>query len=176
MTVTTLTRTPARHWRLLNWLRDCAIVDRPCRVATAVNEQGATGQDLIDLEDRGLIAVYLGDIQISFAEQFGAGRAPITAMLATTMRLTRAGVDLVLDDPNNLVIRTLYRRHSMRFARQIRHVRHEAQVDDDTLKEMDTAGLIQAVGTEVRLSVFRRLPGDLQIRLTHKGRRYAAAP
>jgi hypothetical protein len=169
---TTLARMPARHWRTLNWLRDCAIVDRICQLAAAVNEQGATADDLIYLEGRHLIQVRLDEIPISFAEQFGGGIAPLTAMLATTVRLTPRGINLVLDDPNNLVVRTLARE---RRGRQIRHVKHEAQVEDATLKDMDDAELIESIDPTVALRSFRKLPGDLKIRLTGKGRRYCAA-
>jgi hypothetical protein len=170
MPVTTLTQMPARHWRLLNWLFDCVMARQPCRVATAINEQGATTDDLIRLEQHGLIRVLLGATTISYAEQFG-GAAPASAMLHTTMRLTRFGTDLVHDNRYNRVVRSLY---WLEACRQIWYVEQEAGVDDAILKEMDDVGLIESVDPRVPLTGFRKLPGELKIRLTLKGRRYAA--
>jgi hypothetical protein len=56
--------------------------------------------------------------------------------------------------------------------RPIREVRADTQVDDDLLKAMDEAGLIQSY---TDLGMFRRLPDHARIRLTERGREYLPA-
>jgi hypothetical protein len=168
--VLTATKLTAAQWRVLNWLQDSRVVDRTCNIAEAINQQHVTCEDLVYLEDRRLIEVRLGTLVISFADQYSGRAGVLNATSQTTVRLTRAGVNRVLDDPTNLVIRNLAP-HSR--GRAIQHVKSETGVTTETLIEMDQAGLIESMEPVIPLADFRKLPGYLKIRLTQKGRAYA---
>jgi hypothetical protein len=170
VTITSLTRRPARHWRVLNWLFECVMAGQPSPVATAIAEQAVTPPDLVHLEQSRLIQVRLGQTTISFAEQFGDRITPTAAMMQTTVRLTRIGSDLLHYNDHNKVIRSMY---WLKPCRDIWSVKHEIQVDDATLKELDDSRLIESVDPRVPLRGFRKLPDELKIRLTQKGRGYA---
>jgi hypothetical protein len=168
------TKLSPAQWRVLNWIRDCNILTtRPCRVSDAVNKQHATAEDLIYLEERGLVEVFFGiSDKISFADLVRDAKSLVTVFTQTTLRLTVGGVRRVLDDPTNLVIRTLTWEQR---GRRVEYVKHEAQANDATIFEMEESGLIETTDPKVRLADFRTLkglPGEGKIRLTRKGRTY----
>lgn len=168
----TATKLTATQWRVLNGLQDRRAPGQACSIADAINHYGASCDDVVYLEEQRLVEVRIGDLVISFADQYSGRAGRLDATSKTTMRLTSAGTRRVLDDPTNRVIRALAGGSQ---GRRVDHVRRETRVGDAILLQMEDAGLIETGHHLVRLADFRNLrgiPGDGKIRLTRKGRAY----
>lgn len=167
--IVTLTLRPASHWRVLLRLFNLGfgrtgVITRAGRL---MHEQDATWENLCDLWRSGLIT-----------SEFASTQQPVdlpdvnpdsSALVAIAVRLTSAGKNLLVGNRPSNVIAILAQNRPPHPTCKVKNVRTSARCDDFTLIAMDDRGLISG---DISLASFKRIPDDLMLRITPKGRRY----
>lgn len=160
------------QWRILNLLDFDRDVNRRWPAGTVLTGQGATRDDLGTLEAAALVECDVAGTPIILTVHLGAGR--ITPAIG--VRITLKGHQFAVDHPHNRVIYMLARYAGAKAA--VQAVRPMADVDDTILRAMEAKGLVVAhgqTGDLVAMDTFRRLPPDLMIHLTKRGRTWLPA-
>jgi hypothetical protein len=157
--------TPAK-WRVLNALFYAGTGGISLRILA--NVQQIAWDRLIELNNADLVAAALGSVSVAIQDLAGS-RDSIRAT-ATRVRLTPTGNRKVVDNQANQVIAVLGSKSYL--TARVRDLKGEGMADDDLLRRMSAAELLVAVIASAPLDVFKRLPDDLLIRLTIKGRQF----
>ncbi len=170
--MTAVTTLRPRHWRALNHLHSTRSDPLAPHAQELMSEQSVSLDDLVALERAGYLDAAIADTPLELTnvkDQKLLGQVEL--------HLTKAGSKVVTGTPSNRVVVAL-----VWVARRaaVRYVRARAAVRDDTLKQMEAAGLITAdfaAGSQpVHLEQLRRIPDQVFLTLTRKGRSYYPVP
>jgi hypothetical protein len=157
-------------WRILNAIE--FVEGGRSYVRRLLNTQHVSLDDLVHVNQLGLITVTVAGYPIVLDSNTVDRRGLDWADLTLTPDAQR----LVVTDPRNKVFRTFTILSPSRGGLPVASVEGMTNVDDATLIAMAQAGLLEGVhahsGETVDLTVFRRLPGMLRLRLTPLGRQY----
>lgn len=164
-----MTRMSPAEWRIMNDIVSVTGYPMPDNAAQLVADQQTEPATLYTLEDRQLIRAEVDGLAV-FLREIAHGNANLRRV---TIHPTARGVRTVTTDPTNRVIRWLIQGSPRKAAAS--YLRSKAGVGDAHLREMESDGLIQALGAsgakEVPMSTFKKLPPRLMIKLTPVGRR-----
>jgi hypothetical protein len=158
----------AVKWRVLNAL---FYNDGPAGINLRAlrRDQQVDNDALIEMEAVSLLRVDLGREHVELRDLSGALNAPATADVR--VRRTPKGVARAVHNSANQVICVLgWKSH---WTAPVSTLKGDAEADDDLLRRMAAAGLIEVDPASLAsFEAFTRLPRDLRIRLSTKGRLY----